>query len=120
MHATQIGDWDLEDRMEIDHRPIVVQFFRTGDKGQDVARAEFEYLSEGYPEAPFYELDLLENPSLARKYRLSRGHFMTSPVTMVFVDGIEQTRHVGPLITRTVERILGHRDDGLDAEEEQD
>lgn len=109
MHATQIGDWDLEDRMLIDHRPLVVQFFRTGNRGQEAARAEFEFLADEYPEASFYELDLLENPSVARKYGLIRGIFTPTPVTIVFVGGVEQTRHVGPLIANTVKRVLGPR-----------
>lgn len=117
MHSTQISDWDLEDRMVADHRPIVVQFFRTGDLGQEVARGEFGFLADKYPESRFYELDLLENPSLAGKYGLTRDNHAPMPVTMVFVDGVEQTRHVGPLLSNTIKRILGPRSESTHGED---
>jgi|SRR5579883_1997395 len=111
MKAVQISDWDLEDRLSIDHRPIVVQFMNSGDRDQKSARGEFKTLASAYPDSPFYEIDLLENPSAAKKYALNKRLFKSKAVTLVFVDGIEQIRHVGAVIGGAVARVLGPREE---------
>ena len=111
MKAVQIGDWDLEDRLSRDHRPVVVQFVRTGVMDQKLAREEFRTLAAAYPEAPFYEIDLLENPSAVRKFSVARRLLDSAPVTVIYVDGVEQTRHVGALLGAPLQRILGPGDE---------
>jgi hypothetical protein len=107
MKAVQISDWDLEDRLSTDRRPVVVQFAKTGAKDQKVAREEFRTLAGVYPEAPFFEIDLLENPSAARRFSVTRKLFDSAPVTVIYVDGVEQTRHIGALLGAPLKRILG-------------
>lgn len=109
MKAVQIGDWDLEDRLAIDHRPIVVQFVNADNRNQNSARGEFRTLASYYPDSPFYEVDLTENPSAAKKYGLNKRLFESQAVTLVFSDGVEQIRHVGTVLAGAVERVLGPR-----------
>lgn len=71
MEAVQFGNWDLEDRLSTDHRPVVVQFVKTGAEDQELAREEFGTLAAAYPEAPFFEIHLLENPSAVRRFSIS-------------------------------------------------
>ena len=116
MRITQIGDWTLEDRLAEDPRPMVVTFMKTGERGPDHVREELRYLAAAYPDARFYEVDLVENPSLEAKYLLQKKlEFLRLPMTLVFVDGLERARHAGPLLVRSVEKALGpHPEPGDD------
>ena len=59
-------------------------------------------VAEEHPEANFYEIDLIENPSIKTKYSIS-----AQPVVLVFVDGTEVARHGGPFIGPTILRLFG-------------
>jgi hypothetical protein len=102
MKVSRIGDWDLEDRLLRDHRPVIVLFSKTGEGIEEVPRAELRTLAASFPEARFFEVDLLESPSLAQKYSLA-----ILPSTLIFVDGVELGRHTGSAMGGTVKRILG-------------
>ena len=107
MRIEQIGDWALEDRLAIGDRPLVVMFAKTGGPRNALFRTEFRNVAEAHPEARFYEVDLLENPSLRAKYKLSKP-----PMILIFVQGVEVARHVGSGIAPTLDRVLGpcHQD----------
>jgi hypothetical protein len=108
MKVTRICDWDLEDRLAIDRHPIVVMFLMTGEKGLQSPRGELHALADSYPDARFYEIDLLENPSLIQRLELRPRFFpLALPMTLVFVGGVEKARHVGSLLVGVVEQILG-------------
>ena len=119
MKITQISDWTLEDRLADVPRPIVVTFMRTGERGPDHFREELKYLAESYPDARFYEVDLVENPSVEAKYLLRKKNpLLRLPLTLVFVGGVERARHAGPLLVRSVEKALGpHPEPGDDGED---
>lgn len=102
MNIEQIGDWSLEDRLAMADRPLVVMFVKSDGQKHSRLRAEFECLAEDHRDAKFYEVDLLENPSLATKYAIPQP-----PMVLVFVEGVEVARHVGTLIVTTVDRVLG-------------
>jgi hypothetical protein len=108
MSVTRICDWDLEDRLAMDRHPIVVMFLKAGDQGMQSPREELQSLAPSYPDARFFEIDLLENPSLIQRLGL-RPRFLplVLPMTLVFVEGIEKARHVGSLLVGVVEQILG-------------
>ncbi|MBI3857082.1 MAG: hypothetical protein HY293_15455 [Planctomycetes bacterium] len=59
MKVQRISDWDLEDRLSIDPRPIVAMFIMTGEIGQDLAREQLKHMAASYPDARFYEVDLM-------------------------------------------------------------
>jgi hypothetical protein len=107
MKVSRISDWDLEDRLWSDHRTIVVMFSKAGEGMQDVPREELRNLAASFEEARFFEVDLLESPSLVQKYSVT-----LIPTTLVFVDGVERGRHVGPAMIGTVKRILGAQTKG--------
>jgi thiol-disulfide isomerase/thioredoxin len=100
----QIGDWTLEDRLATSGRPLIVMFVNSDGLKNHLLRAEFRRVAEEHRDAKFYEVDLLENPSLITKYSIPNP-----PMVLVFVDGLEVARHVGTLIATTVERVLGSR-----------
>ena len=119
MKITQISDWTLEDRLADDPRPMVVTFMRTGEPGLAELREEIRYLADAYPDARFYEVDLVENPSLEEKFRLRKKNAsLRLPLTMVFVDGLEKVRHTGPLLVRFVEGALGPHPEPGDGDED--
>ena len=101
MKVEQIGDWTLEDRLATD-RPIVVMFVKSDGQNIRLLRSEFRHLAEEHQDAKFYEVDLLENPSLTDKYQIP-----DTPLVLVFVGGVEVARHAGTLIAITVDRVLG-------------
>jgi hypothetical protein len=98
----QIGDWTLEDRLAMGGRPLVVMFVESDGQKNPLLRAEFRRVAENHRDAKFYEVDLLENPSLTQKYSIPKP-----PMTLVFVDGVEVARHAGALIATTINRALG-------------
>jgi thiol-disulfide isomerase/thioredoxin len=102
MKVEQIGDWTLEDRLAMSGPPLVVMFFQMDDPKQRRLQGEFRRLAEEHRDARFYEVDLIENPSLAAKYGLA-----TPPTALVFVDGAEVARHVGAQLATMVDRVLG-------------
>ena len=102
MRIEQIGDWTLEDRLASGGKPIVVRFFEMGGKGDETARRDFLRVAREHPGARFYEVDLVENPSLARRYALTRA-----PIVIVFIEGVEVARQAGNLLATTVHRALG-------------
>jgi len=102
MKVEQIGDWTLEDRLGMHGPPLVVMFFRMDERRQRMLQGEFRRLAGEHPDARFYEVDLVENPSLAQKYSIA-----TPPMVLVFVDGVEVGRHVGIHVATTVDRVLG-------------
>jgi hypothetical protein len=105
---TQISDWALEDRLAGDPRPTVVTFVKTGERSPAAVVEELRYLADVYPDARFYEVDLVENPSVEQKYQLRKGPAqLRLPLTLVFVQGVERARHAGPLLVRCVEKALG-------------
>jgi hypothetical protein len=108
MKVTRICDWDLEDRLAMTHHPIVVMFMRTGEKGLKSPREELRFLASSYPDSRFFEIDLIENPSLVQRLGLqTRLTPLALPMTLVFVEGVEKARHVGSLMVGIVEQILG-------------
>jgi thioredoxin-like negative regulator of GroEL len=102
MRIEQIGDWTLEDRLAVGGKPIVVRFFETGGKGDETARKDFLRVAREHPGARFYEVDLVENPSLAQRYQITRA-----PLVIVFIEGAEVARQAGNLRATTVTRALG-------------
>ncbi len=102
MVVRRISDWGLEDRMAIDGAPVIVLFLESGQRAADIRRWEFRRVAREHPEAAFFEVDLLENPSLSARYAVT-----TTPVVLVFVRGAEVARHVGSQLETTVGRILG-------------
>lgn len=102
MKVKQIGDWTLEDRLAAGGPPVVVMFFKAEGRGDQLRRTDFRRVAENHPEANFYEVDLLENPSLMNKYLLP-----PTPAVLFFVDGTEVARHMGPFIGPTLMRVLG-------------
>ena len=115
MKIEQIGDWSLEDRLALGGRPLVVLFMKSDGQKNHLLRAEFDHVAEEHRDAKFYEIDLLENPSLMKKYSLRK-----LPMVLVFVDGVEVARHVGTLMATTVDRVLGpgpYEEDGSEDDE---
>lgn len=109
MRIEQIGDWTLEDRLAIGGKPLVVRFFEVGGKGDNAARKDFVRVASEHPGARFYEVDLVENPSLAERYSISR-----TPMVLVFIEGVEVARQAGNLLATTVNRALGSSKDAPD------
>jgi len=101
MRIEQIGDWTLEDRLAIHKTPVVVRFMETGEKGA-ASRRDFLRVASEHPQARFYEIDLVENPSLARRYAITQV-----PMVIVFINGAETARQTGNLMATTVDRALG-------------
>ena len=101
MRIEQIGDWTLEDRLAIGDKPVVVRFMETGGKG-GTARRDFLKVAKEHPNARFYEVDLVENPGLARRFGITQV-----PMVIVFVNGVEVARQGGNLMATTVDRALG-------------
>jgi thiol-disulfide isomerase/thioredoxin len=101
MRIEQIGDWTLEDRLAIGDKPVVVRFMETGGKG-GAARRDFLKVAKEHPNARFYEVDLVENPSLAQRYAITKA-----PLVIVFINGHEVARQAGDLMAITVDRALG-------------
>lgn len=106
MRIEQIGDWTLEDRLAIGGKPLVVRFFEVGGKGDDASRRDFRRVASEHPNARFYEVDLVENPSLAQRYSIARA-----PMVIVFIEGVEVARQAGNLLAATVNRALGSNED---------
>ena len=102
MKIEQIGDWALEDRLAAGGKPIVVRFIEMGGKAGASARRDFLRVAQDHPHARFYEVDLVENPSLAQRYAIAQA-----PVVLMFIDGVEVARHTGTLLAATVDRVLG-------------
>jgi hypothetical protein len=102
MTVRQIGDWALEDRLGERGKSMVVLFLDSGDRNAFPLRAEFRRVAREHRDAEFYEIDVLENPSVVQKYGLP-----PSPMVLVFVDGIDVGRHMGTLMAATVDRVLG-------------
>jgi hypothetical protein len=100
MRIEQIGDWTLEDRLAIGRVPVVVRFMETGEKG-GASRRDFLRAAKLHPDARFYEIDLVENPSLARRYSIAQV-----PMVVVFINGAEAARQAGDLVGTTVDRAL--------------
>jgi hypothetical protein len=98
----QISDWALEDQLSLDGAPLVVLFMETGSRMAEVRRYEFRRVAHEHPEVAFFEVDLLENPSLGPRYSIT-----ATPVVLVFNRGVEVARHVGAQLETTVGRILG-------------
>jgi hypothetical protein len=101
MKVRQISDWALEDRLAVDGTPLVVLFLESGVRMADVRRHEFRRVAREHPDVAFFEIDLLENPSLAARYSVA-----TTPVVVVFVRGVEVARHGGGQLEELVGRIL--------------
>lgn len=103
MRIEQIGDWTLEDRLAAGGKPIVVRFMELDAKGGETARREFRKVALDHPDARFYEVDLVENPSLAQRYAITKA-----PLVIVFVDGVEVVRQTGSsMLAAIVDRALG-------------
>jgi len=102
MKVKQIGDWTLEDRLAAGGPPVVVLFRKAEGRVDRLRQADFRRVAEDHPEANFYEVDLIENPSLRAKYSV-----YTAPVVVVFVDGVEAARQASPLVGPMVARVLG-------------
>lgn len=107
MKVAQIGDWALEDRLAAGGPPVIVMFMEAGKRAADVRRYEFRRVAADHPDARFYEVDVLENPSLIQRYTLAG-----TPIVLVFANGVEVARHVGSLIETTVDRVLGPESSG--------
>jgi len=105
MKIEQIGDWTLEDRLAVSHEPVVVRFMETGEKG-GASRRDFLRAAKVHPNARFYEVDLVENPSLAARYSIGKV-----PMVIVFIHGTEVARQAGDLVGTTVDRALNDSPD---------
>jgi hypothetical protein len=102
MKVRQIGDWALEDRLMVGGPPVVVMFLMTEGRNDRFARMDFRRVAENHPEINFYEIDLIENPSLMMKYQIS-----FCPIVLIFSTGTEVARQAGPLLEPTIQRVLG-------------
>jgi thiol-disulfide isomerase/thioredoxin len=102
MKVKQIGDWTLEDRLAAGGPPVVVMFLKAEGRADRLRKANLRLVAEEHPEASFYEVDLIENPSLQKKYSI-----LIPPTVVVFVDGAEVARHGGPFIGPMILRVLG-------------
>ena len=102
MNVKRINDWAFDDRLTAARRPLVTLFAWFGLNRYDVLRQEFRELAAAYSEVDFCEIDLLENPSISKRYSIA-----AVPTTIVFVAGAERARHHGPLFERSVESVLG-------------
>ncbi len=102
MNIEQIGDCSLEDRLALGGRPLVVMFVTSEGQKTRLIREEFRRVAEDHRDAKFYEVDLLENPSVTEKYSI-----LNPPMTLMFVDGVEVGRHAGTFIATTIDRVLG-------------
>ena len=102
MIVNRIGDWNLEDRLARRGKSLVVLFHNADDPKVRALRKEFARVAREHRDAEFYEVDLVENPSLSAKYSLAQA-----PMVLVFVDGTEVGRHAGTSIAATVDRVLG-------------
>jgi len=97
-----VNDWALEERLFAATRPLVVMFVASGHGMREIKDREFFRLASAYSEADFLVADLFENPSLKDRFWISEV-----PTTLIFVYGLEQTRHVGGHVELPLERILG-------------
>src|SRR5258706_7371408 len=97
MRIEQIGDWTLEDRLAAGGKPLVVRFIEFGSKGGETFRREFKKIAVDHPDARFYEVDLVENPSLAQRYSIAKD-----PIVIVFVDGVEVVRQARSTILAAI------------------
>jgi thiol-disulfide isomerase/thioredoxin len=102
MKVRQIGDWTLEDRLAAGGPPVVVMFLNAEGRADRLRRIDFRRVAGDHPEASFYEVDLIENPSLKAKYSIK-----LPPTVLIFMDGSEVARHGGPFIASTIVRVLG-------------
>jgi hypothetical protein len=107
MLVKRIGDWTLEDRLAEGGRPLVVLFFRSDHGKAAIPQDRFQRLADAYPEARFYEVDLLENPSLEARFSIT-----APPLTLVFVDGVEKGRVPGARLEPALRGLLGPRSGG--------
>ena len=105
MRIEQIGDWTLEDRLALHGTSVVVRFMETGEKG-GASRRDFLRAAKVHPNARFYEVDLVENPSLAERYAIAK-----LPMVIVFINGTEVARQAGDLVGTTVDRALNDSPD---------
>lgn len=106
MHVKRIGDWTLEDRLADADRPLVVLFFRADGARSAIPEAAFRKLADAYPEARFVEVDLVENPSLSKRFAVA-----SPPETVVFVGGVERGRCRGVRLEPAVAGLLSPRSD---------
>jgi hypothetical protein len=97
-----VNDWALEERLFAATRPLVVMFVASGHGIREVGDGEFFRLAAAYPEADFLVADLFENPSLKDRFLISKA-----PTTLIFVYGLEHTRHIGGHLEFPLGRILG-------------
>jgi uncharacterized protein (DUF849 family) len=102
MRVEQIGDWTLEDRLAMHGPPLAILFFKMDEVRQTPLHREFRRLAEEHRDARFYEVDLLENPSLLKKHSI-----LKPPMVLVFVDGVEVGRHAGAHLAAMVDQALG-------------
>lgn len=102
MRVLELSDWGLEDRLAAGGPTVLVLFRKAEGRNDRVRRADFRRFAEKHPEAAFYEVDLVENPSLEGKYSVP-----DSPVVVVFSEGAEVARHSGPIIAPMILRVLG-------------
>ena len=102
MKVRRIGDWSLEDRLAAGGPPVVVMFLEAEGRTEPLRRMDFRRVAENHDDANFYEIDLLENPSLRMKYAITQH-----PLVLVFVDGREVARDAGSLLRPMLLRVLG-------------
>jgi hypothetical protein len=101
MTIKRINDCMLDDRLA-EGRSFAVLFIEPDRPTCRSGRREFGRLSLDYPEIPFLEIDLLENPSLADRFGIT-----LIPTTLVFIRGREATRHRGTNIRPSIGGMLG-------------
>ncbi len=99
----RISDWRLEEELQQEDSPLAVLFTAAGEIRSPEARHDFRRLAEDYHPTRFFELDLLENPSLKERFKIRR-----IPILMVFLQGQEQSRHTGSDFRGALRRALGH------------
>lgn len=98
----RIGDWRLEEELNRGDDPVVVLFVASGVKPCAKSRLDFRNLAQDYFLSRFFEVDLLENPALALRYRVKRV-----PTLVVFEGGVERSRQTGPWVRPPIQRVLG-------------
>ncbi len=102
MKVRRIGDWSLEDRLAAGGPPVVVMFRNAEERAEPLRSLDFHRAAANHPEANFYEVDLLENPSLREKYSIAQ-----QPLVLIFVDGAEVARDACTFLRPTLLRVLG-------------
>lgn len=102
MQVKELTDLTLVSELLARPPLMVVACVETGDAASEACAGTMYELSARYaPHAVFFELDLLENPSLRARLMVYR-----LPTVIFFESGAESRRFVGPNQGEPIERAL--------------